>query len=126
MKTEKIYKQHEDNKEWANSLSFYKHEIKIMENRLGEIVMKNTSKDALAQVEHFQNQLIIQKDHSDRINHDININNDVISAEIEKNPTAIDHRSMPDHESLRNRIITFETGFNSLKKELNIFLSKYL
>ena len=126
MKTEKIYTQHEDNKEWANSLSFYKSEIKIMENRLGEIVLKNTSKEILAQVEHFQNQLIIQKDHLDRVNHDINISNDTINAEVAKNPTAIDHRNIADHESLRNSFKSFETGFNSLKKEQNVFLSKYL
>ena len=62
MKTEKIYTQYNENKEWTSNLSFYKDEIKIMENRLVEITSKNTSKEILAQVEHFQNQLIIQKE----------------------------------------------------------------
>ena len=54
MKTEKIYTQHEENKTWSNNLSFYKDEVKIMENRLAEIISKNTSKEILVQAEHFQ------------------------------------------------------------------------
>ena len=126
MKTEKIYTQHEENKEWANNLSFYKDEIKIFRNRISEIASKNTSKDVLAQVEHFQNQLLIQRDHIDRINHDINISNDAINAEIKKNGTAVDHRSMADHAAIRDNMKSFESIYITLKIELNIFLSKWM
>ena len=62
MKTgEKIYTQHADHTEWLSKMKFYTDEITILKNRLGEIASKNNQKDVLAQVEHFQNQLIIQK-----------------------------------------------------------------
>ena len=126
MKTEKIYTQHGENKEWASNLLFYKDEIKIMENRLQEIVSKNTSKEILAQVEHFQNQLIIQKDQVDRINHEINLNNNAIVGEIKKSIIASDHRSMGDHTVIRDNMKSFESIFISLKIELKTFLSKWM
>jgi predicted RNA-binding protein len=126
MKTEKIYTQHEENKEWSSSLAFYKDEVKIMEKRLEEIVSKNTSKEVLAQVEHFQNQLIIQKDQIDQINHVINIDNDTITKEINKNNVATDRRSIEDHSAIREQVKAFEQIFNSLKYDFNTFLSKWM
>jgi predicted RNA-binding protein len=126
MSTQKIYTQHEENKEWASSLAFYKDEVKIMETRLSEIVSKNTSKDILAQAEHFQNQLIIQKDQIDQINHIINLDNDIISKEINKNEVAVDRRSIEDHTILREQMKSFEHIFSVLKLDFNSFLSKWM
>jgi len=126
MKTEKIYTQHAENKEWMNSLLFYRDEIKIMTGRIEEIASKNTSKDVLAQVEHFQNQLIIQSNQIDILKHGINLVNDAIVREIKKNDVAIEHRSMKDHTTTREGMGSFERIFSSLKTELNVFLSKWM
>ena len=126
MKTEKIYTQHEENKEWMNSLLFYRDEIKIMKGRIAEIASKNSSKDILAQVEHFQNQLIIQNNQIDVLKHEINLDNDAINNEIKKNHTAVDHRNIEDHSVLRDGISSFEKTFGTLKAELNVFLSKWM
>jgi hypothetical protein len=61
----KIYDQHAENTEWTSKLNFYKDDIKIMTGRLEEVASKNSSKEVLAQVEHFQNQLIIQRNNID-------------------------------------------------------------
>ena len=126
MKTEKIYIQHDENKEWTSNLLFYKDEMKVMENRLAEIASKNTSKEILAQVEHFQNQLIIQKENIEILTHEININNHIINYEIEKNIIAIDHRSIKDHCALRDNVKSFESNFITFKVEFNAFLSKWM
>lgn len=124
MKTEKLYTQHEENKKWANKLAFYKDEVKVMENRLGEIVSKNTSKEVLAETEQFQNRLIINKNTMDILKHKINVSNDEIEGSINKNDTAVDHRSIKDHSELRDEMKIFEMNFTSLKSELNLFLVK--
>jgi hypothetical protein len=126
MKTEKIYTQHEENKEWANSLSFYKDDLKILTGRLEEVASKNTSKEVLALVEHFQNQLLIQKGQIDILNHSINIQNDTINTEIKKNSVAVDHRTMEDHSVLRENMKSFEMIFKSLRIELMDFLGKWM
>lgn len=126
MTTQKIYTQHENNIEWASNLAFYKDELKIMEKRLKEIVSKNTSKEVLAQAEHFQNIFIIQKDQIDQINHAINLDNDMIDKEINKNTIAVDRRSIADHTSLREQMKSFDHIYNSMKINFNTFLSKWM
>ncbi|MBA3680374.1 MAG: hypothetical protein H0W73_04285 [Bacteroidetes bacterium] len=126
MKTEKIYTQHDENKEWMNNLLFYRDEIKIMKGRVAEIASKNTSKDRLAQVEHFQNQLLIQRGQIDTLKHAINLDNDSIDKEIKKNAIALEHRSIKDHDTTRENMVAFEKNFSSLKLELNTFLNKRL
>ncbi len=123
MKAEKIYTQHEENKEWASNLAFYKDELKIMETRLTEIASKNSSKEILAMVEHFQNQFILQKEHIDKINHEITISKDAIVSEINKNGVSVDHRSIKDHTDARENIASFEKIYTALKTEFNTFLS---
>ena len=55
---EKIYKQHEENSAWINKLDFYKQEISILKGRLEELARKNSSKEVMGEIEHFQNQFI--------------------------------------------------------------------
>jgi hypothetical protein len=126
MITEKIYTQHEENKEWANKVSFYKDEVKIMEHRLQEIASKNTSKEVLAKVEQLQNRLLINKNTMDILKHKINLSNDEIHASINKNDTAVDHRSIKDHTELRDEVRMWELNFTTLKSELNLFLVKWM
>lgn len=124
--TEKIYTQHEENKEWANNLLFYKDEIKILTGRLEEIVSKNNTKEVLMLIEHFQNQLLIQRGQIDILNHAINVQNDLIAKEIKQNEIAVDRRSIDDHSVLRENIKGFETNFKSLRIELKDFFSKWM
>lgn len=126
MKTEKIYTLHEENKDWMNDLLFFRDEIAIMKTRLEEIAKKNTSKEILAQVEHFQNQFIIQADSIDNLKHEINLSNDAINHEIRKNEVAIDRRSMEDHAVLREKVLYFRKNFGFLKTEFNACLSKWM
>lgn len=126
METKKIYTQHEENIDWMNRVLFYYDELKIMQKRLSEIASKNTSKDLLANVEHFQNQMIVQKNNLDELKHAINISNDEISREIKNNTTAVDHRSMKDHSEIRESIASFEKNFTSLKGEFNTLISKWM
>ena len=127
MKTgEKIYTQHADHTEWLSKMKFYTDEITILKNRLGEIASKNNQKDVLAQVEHFQNQLIIQKNNIDEISHIINVDEDLIKKEVEKNHVAIDHREMPSHNEEKNQVEVFEKNFNDLRAEFKIFAAKWM
>jgi cobalamin biosynthesis protein CbiD len=123
MKTS-IYSQHYEHAEWLNVLSFYKDDIKIMQKRIEEIVQKNTSKEILAQVEHFQNQLIIQNNSIDDMRKHIEKDEQFLVNSIEKNIVASDHRKMEDHTEERQDIASFEKNFEDLRKNLNRFLAK--
>ena len=106
---EKIYTQHSENVEWTNKLKFYKDELEVLNKRLDEIVSKNNNQDVLKEVEHFQNQFIIQKNNIDNISHDVKMNEEKLFNEIKNNPTAVDHRQVEYHNKEKDMV-------NSLKK----------
>ncbi len=64
---ENIYKQHEENTDWMSRVAFYKDEITILQRILTEIASKNTGDEALKEVEHYQNQFIVQQDNLDHL-----------------------------------------------------------
>lgn len=124
METKKVYDLHEEHKEWLSKLAFYKDETSVMQNRISEIANKNTLKEVLSMVEHFQNQLIVQRNNIDELNHSIMEHEAKLVQNAKENPTAIDHRSVNDHPEMRDSFNSFEKVFNELRHELNGFLSK--
>ena len=58
-KTSLISEIHSTNREWLNLISFYQDELMVMERRIAEVVAKNTAVEVLANVERYQNQVII-------------------------------------------------------------------
>lgn len=124
METKKVYALHEEHKEWLSKISFYRDEVKVMEARVSEIASKNTSKEVLSQVEHFQNQLIIQRNNMDELVHSINEHENYLIQKAKENSVALDHKSVNDHPKMRDSFESFEKIINELRKELNSFLSK--
>ena len=124
METKKIYELHEEHKEWLNKVAFYKDEATIMQNRVSEIASKNTSKEISGAIEHFQNQLIIQRNNLDELKHNITEHESYLVNKAKENPTAVDHKSVNDHPKMRDALNSFEKVFNDLRKELNVFLAK--
>jgi hypothetical protein len=124
METKGLYQLHEEHKQWLNNLNFYKDEISIMQNRIAEIAGKYSSTEVLANVEHFQNQLIIQKEQIDILSHDIKLHEQALEKEVNINETAVDRRKFKSHPEEAEKLKIFESIFNFLRKELNLFLSK--
>jgi hypothetical protein len=121
-----IYQLHGEHKTWLNKLLFYKDEISIMKKRIAEIAQRNTAKEVLAFVEHFQNQLIIQDEQIDILAHNIRAHELSLEKAADKNPTAIDHVKFEDHVVQRSEVETFEKIFNELRNELIRVLSKWM
>lgn len=117
---------HQDHRIWLNQLSFYKDDLNILQHRLEEVAGKNTHKDFLIGLEQFQNQIIIQKEQLDLLHHDIIEQEQQIIDDILKNPVASDHRRMPDHPVQRYQLERFEELFQLLRKDLLLFLSKWM
>jgi hypothetical protein len=125
MKTS-IYSQHHDHTDWLNKLSFYNDEISIMQKKLEEVNSRNTGADIRKKIEHFQNQLIIQKSNSDDLHRQIKREEKGLQDNIRKNPVASDHRTTEDHTGERTMMEGFEKNFNLFRKEFNAFLSERL
>ena len=108
---------------WIKELEFYKDELAIFNKRLKEVAGMYTNKKIMANVEHFQNQFIIQKENADILMHDVNKYERSLAAIARRSTIAIDHRSFPDHPELRNRMNSFIKIYKQLKNEYLDFLS---
>lgn len=122
-KTEKAYQLHVEHEQWLENLNFYEDEIKILKSRIEEVASKNTAEDVLKQVEHFQNQLIIQRNELDELRHAIKDHETYVENKVNDNPAA-DHKSLLDHQHERERMEAYERLFKEMKDELNKFLAK--
>lgn len=128
MATEHIYLKdlHGEHRQWLIELGFYREEVSIYENRLEELVQKNTGQDVLAEVERFQNQFIRQKEVFDTIEHDIRGHEQELADYAEDHPIAIDHKYFDDHTGLRDQVESERRIFGDLKVEFSKFLAKSL
>lgn len=117
---------HFDHMEWLNALRFYKDELGIFEHRLEDIVRRNTHGEVMAELEHFQNQFIREREVIDELRHDIKQHENLIEKEAKDHPVAVDHRYFTDHVELRDRMETYEKIYRELKHDYSRWLAKRL
>ena len=99
---------HKKYNNWIKSLDFYADELKTFTSRLEEVVMRNTKREVRAQIEHFQNQFIREKEVIDILKHDIAQDEKWLVANAKRNNVATDHRRVEENEKLVDRMETFE------------------
>ncbi len=121
-----IIDQHLENQDWLKRLDFYKEEINILKERLEEVTSKNNALEFLKDVEHYQNQFIVQRNNIDELAHSIKVNESGLVKEVNANPVAVDHRKVESHEAEADFITYFEKNFAGLRADYNKFLSKWM
>ena len=109
---------------WLNSLSFCKAEIGILERRMEEIAQRYTDTDVLAELEHFQNQYIRQREVIDELRHELKQHENALEKEARDHPIAIDHRLFTEHATQRDAVATFDKLYRELKEEFMHWLAK--
>ncbi|TNE49773.1 MAG: hypothetical protein EP344_17830 [Bacteroidetes bacterium] len=125
MKKESYLTQHQHHRTWLNYLSFYKDEMDIFQRRLDEVVSKHLNdKEVMPQVEHFQNQLILQKEQHDILRHDIKQYENKIEAAYEANPVLAENSRVPGEDELAERVQTFARLFKEMKDAFYHFVAR--
>jgi hypothetical protein len=117
---------HFEHQLWMSEAKFFADELKIYQKRLAEVASKNTKEDVRKQVEHFQNQFIIQKEQLDILNHRVNEHEQWLEKYAANHPVAIDHKLFPDHDSMHEKMDTFKKLYSELKKEFLQFLVTWM
>jgi hypothetical protein len=112
--------------EWKNALGFYKDELHIFTGRLTEVAAKNTTKEIMQMVEHFQNQFLIQGENIDILKHDINEHLKRMQQEAQLHAGHINKEEIPVHFLLKDRFEDEQKVFTDLKQEFEQFLSNVL
>ncbi len=126
MATTQISNFHKELKSWIRSLSFYKEEAEVFENRLEEVVTKNTKKALLAEAEHFQNQFILQKEEFDILKHDIVKQEKTLVKSSKMGELALPRSVKQNQPLLRDRMQSAEKIFIETKHDFHRFVARVL
>jgi len=112
--------------DWLATVGFYREDLEILEERLAEVAAKNTHKEVLKEVEHFQNQFDIQKanmaDYTSRIKHYVHLCAEDVKAHAGK----VNLSLKKEQELLGQELVSFEKIVKSLRADFNRFLAKWM
>lgn len=112
--------------DWKRELSFFKDEIVLLRKRLEEVVSKNTSKDILAQVEHFENKFRIMDQHVDELKHDVNLKKEEIAGSAAAKARYIHVKMIESDQNLEELMYVTSKDFYDTRKEYYRFLSQVM
>lgn len=113
-----------EHNEWLQGLSFYRDDIAILEGRLLDVASGETSFEVNREIEHFQNQFIIQRNTMDELRHSIREHHTGFGMAMAKeDPGDGDGRSK-EHEVLKDQYLSFEKVMNELRRDFNLFMAK--
>lgn len=122
-----ISRMNNEQSDWQRGLQFYKQELQIHTHRLSDVSGMYDSRDELKpNVEHFQNQFIIQSNNIDQLAHEVNEHVAKINKETLEMAQHIHADTLLEHDSLRDRYCSLEKTINDLRHEHNKFLAKYI
>ena len=112
---------------WVRELIFYKEEIKIFENHLQMVLQRNSKSEVKAQVEHFQNQFIRQKEVIDILKHNLNISEKQLAAfAYDLSGAGSESIKMDNHAALRQEMIIFRKLYKELKHDFRLFEMEWM
>ena len=111
---------------WQKGFGFYKDELDIMESRLSEVALKNTTFEARQGVEHFQNQFIVQRNNIDELKHEVNLYVEKLGKDAQQHGGRMETAMIAEHTALHEKYEDFERVMNILRHELTEYLSKWM
>ena len=93
---------------------------------MSEVSIKYSKQEVRAEVEHFQNQFIVQRNNLDELRHSIGEHVGHIEHDIEKMAQHLSNVTLAEHDQRREDFESLEKVINELRHEFNRFLSRYM
>jgi len=117
---------HLEYKFWIVELNFFKEMLRIFQNHLESISSANPyNKKIRPQIEHFQNQFLLQWEAIDELKHDLNISEKQLAAFTrDMAMVGYEFERLDNHSSVREKFLTCRKLFNELKEEFHCFESE--
>lgn len=111
---------------WLRGIAFYNDELRILKHRLAEVSFENTVQEVKAEVEHYQNQFIIQEKNLLELKTSIDKNFALIGKDLEEKAMHVSNSTMAETDSLRERYIQLEKIVNEVRHEFNRFFCDHM
>ncbi len=112
--------------ELQHLLSFYEQEIQFLEKLLSEVVNKNTSREAMSEAEHFQNQFLIQKRNIDELRNRILQNHHLAADEANIHAGRVDIRLVSDNINIGEEVHQLEKIIADLRTAYKKYLLNWM
>ena len=118
---------HFDHELWLAEMAFWRQEIDILDKYLAAVITSLSDSDSRGEVEHFQNQFIIQRSFINSLKNDVKAQEKLIS-ELEKdiNSRVLQQKKADDEYEIRDKMLTNEKLYNELKISFKKWLSNKL
>ena len=113
-------------KELEHMLKFYEQEFNFLEKLLGEVVSKNTSREALVEAEHFQNQFFIQKKNIEELETRIHRHHQQTADNAKHHAGKVDERLLQENQSIWEEISSMEKIIADLRAAYKNYLVKLM
>lgn len=107
-------------------LTFYEQEMQFLEKLLGEVVNKNTSREAMSEAEHFQNQFLIQKKNIAELRNRIPQNHHLAADEAKIHAGRVDTRLVDDNENIGEEVHQLEKIIADLRADYKKYLLNWM
>jgi len=115
---------HKELKEWRSAMELFMQELQGYNQRLNDVAGKNNKDVVLKQVEHFQNQFIVQKDNIQTMLHEIKIQEQNIAEDVRRDKILDETDIIGNQSFLREKVHTTEKIFVALKHDFYSFLAR--
>lgn len=126
MQTTSIKNQTNEHAGWLSELSLHKDELSIYKKRLTEVAGKNTGREIMQMIEHFQNQFLVRGEQIDMLHHDINQHLASIAKDLKAKAGHLSREAINQHKKLKETYETESGLFTNMKQEFHHFLSKVM
>ena len=113
-------------RELQHLLSFYEKELLFLEKLLSEVVNKNTSREAMAEAEHYQNQFFIQKKTVDELRNRITQNHHLAAEDAKIHAGRVDSRIANDNQQIGEEVHQLEKIIAELRTAYKKYLLKWM
>ncbi len=107
--------------DWKSELRFFKNEIRILRNRLGDIVQKNRNQEILAQVDHFENKFSILETHVSELMHNVKSKDRSLATQAASQSNA-KARTVDTDQTIEDLMLMTSKDFYDTKNEYQRFV----
>jgi hypothetical protein len=112
--------------DWLKAIDFYKDDLSVLQKRLAEVAFKNSGKEVAADVEHFQNQLIVQRNNLEELSHNIYEHIHHVVENSRTHAGKVAYTLVEEHGHKKDEFTTLMSVIKSLRKDFNTFLAKWM
>ncbi|OYU54456.1 MAG: hypothetical protein CFE25_14180 [Chitinophagaceae bacterium BSSC1] len=118
---------HFDHELWLIEMAYWKQEIEVLDKYLAAVNASYSDTLVRAEVEHFQNQFIIQLNFINSLKNDVKAQEALISLlEKDINNKKLQQKKADDEYDIRDRMLTNQKLYVELKQSFKQFLSNKL